>query len=171
MQQVDAIQSLATHDIDEGYVNMILTYDQSSEAIEKMEDDLGFEDISLADLDSTTAYVYADDLHEELKLITSFEKAGTQKCALDIFDPKEMASAFQTQFCLQGRPVAAIYRGDEVNVVYLRICVSDVAFLHVLRDKVLEGAADGELCSTLARLSGHESLGHVKCSIDPSHFA
>ena len=54
LQQVDAIQSLATHDIDEGYVNMILTYDQSSEAIEKMEDDLGFEDISLADLDSTT---------------------------------------------------------------------------------------------------------------------
>ena len=37
------------------------------------------------------------------------------------------------------RPVVAIYRADESNAIFFRVCVSDVGFLHMLRDNLLQG--------------------------------
>ena len=84
------------------------------------------------------------------------------------------AALIVLQKLLDGRPVIGIYHADEADEILFRVSVSDVAFLHGLRDEFLqEGAFDRRLEAALRdvpRRDGKDSLGELSVQID-SHFA
>ena len=69
-----------------------------------------------------------------------------------------------------------ISRADERDACYIRICISDVGFLHKLRDEMLTGqfgAALQNLLRTKPRIRGYnqDSVGEISVSIDRTQFA
>ena len=73
---------------------------------------------------------------------------------------------------LSGRPLVAVYRTNDGDLL-IRICVSDVGFLHELRDRLLQGTLCRDLESSLAskpRRSGFEAL-RLTLAVDKSQFA
>ena len=103
--------------------------------------------------------VCADELHEEIQLISRLQ-AETADGAVDAllvadaFPPSQLAAA--TKIALGGRPVLGLYHGGE-NSTMVRICITDVAFLHSLRDQILNGEFEirvTQLVSSIERGSG-----------------
>lgn len=66
---------------------------------------------------------------------------------LDAYETPQLVEALTEQ--LQGRPVVGVYHGDEPNAVLVRICVTDVGFLHGLRDQLLLGSFGPQLMASL----------------------
>jgi hypothetical protein len=117
--------------------------------------------------------VHADELVDDFKVLVSFQDDPSGKHSLlDVFDAKPLADALRIE--LEGRPVVGICQADEDNGVILRVCVSDVAFLHGIRDKFLQGIFGSKLEATLRdvpRKDGKDSLGELTIQVDHSHFA
>ena len=144
--------------------------------------------------------VFADDLHDEFKLMASWTletsepqpepsaselasepepEAGTVSgddpdeqphCLLDVFEQEDLVAALRQQ--LSGRPLVAVYRTNDGDLL-IRICVSDVGFLHELRDRLLQGTLCRDLEECLAgkpRRSGFEAL-RLTLAVDKSQFA
>eukprot|EP01049_Picozoa_sp_SAG25_P014302 SAG25_NODE_2484_length_1577_cov_1.236806_2_plen_401_part_01 len=118
--------------------------------------------------------IRADQLHEEFKLMSTFAASQSDSrahCLLEVFGATKLVQAIRQQ--LHSRPLVAVYYGNS-NDVLVRICVSDVGYMHELRDKLLQGVFCGELQQALEstpRLGGLESLGGLTITVDKSHFA
>ena len=90
---------------------------------------------------------------------------------LDVFDPEHLVEAIRQQ--LDGRPLVAVYRANDENGILVRICVSDVGFLHEMRDRLLQGTLCRDLedgLSSTPRKAGLEALD-LTLSVDKSQFA
>ena len=92
---------------------------------------------------------------------------------LDIFEPDTLATVVGG---LLGKPVAAIYRGDTPTDVLFRLCVSDVGFLHKLRDQFLTGDFASQLETALQQRLAEEqtkrgSMSGRKIVLDRTYFA
>eukprot|EP01048_Picozoa_sp_COSAG05_P029926 COSAG05_NODE_10111_length_582_cov_1.494824_1_plen_194_part_11 len=151
-------------------------FDADEDLIEQLQETLaiGLENLVDIGAEKGVSNVYADQLHEEFKLIVACSSddagAGTYSL-LDVFDADVLAKAIHTQ--LNGRPLVALYRGNS-NDVLVRICVSDVGYMHVLRDRLLQGVFCADLQRTLnstPRRAEFEPLGQLTVSVDKSHFA
>ena len=71
---------------------------------------------------------------------------------------------------LRGPPVMAIYLDNDRHLL-ARYCVSDVGFLHELRDRVLQGSFALDLQDTLRRATDDETLSvHVDLSAFASSY-
>ena len=103
--------------------------------------------------------------HDELRF-TLHESSGQAVDAMKFVEPKELQAAIEDALGGQ-HPLAAMYVNDEMAFI-ARIPVTDVAFLHELRDKVLDGKFAVELKDRLRRLPRSVSLD-VK--VDLSAFA
>jgi hypothetical protein len=102
--------------------------------------------------------VHADDLHEEFILFSHFESSTgnslASRCLLDVFDVTglvEQLSKLLQQHCGTAVPIASVYRADEPAAVCIRLCVSDVGFLHCLRDSLLAGTFVVDLAAALTQ--------------------
>eukprot|EP01051_Picozoa_sp_SAG22_P011576 SAG22_NODE_1126_length_5474_cov_4.748093_2_plen_1153_part_01 len=185
--------------------HMIITCDDEYSAdaarvqsMEEFTESIGCEELEI-EAESGIPGVLADELHEEFKLFCTFEGAprgrldgddgddepapemGTEAedisgCLLDAFEPETIVKAIQ-KHAIQDHPVLAVYRSDNSSAVLVRVNISDVAFLHMLRDRLL----NDEFGTTLARVlqqpdavraAGARHLGQLlRISVDKSHFA
>jgi hypothetical protein len=98
---------------------------------------------------------------------------GKAVSLLDIFEPDTLATVVGG---LLGKPVAAIYRGDTPTDVFFRLCVSDVGFLHKLRDQFLTGDFASQLETALQQRLAEEqtkrgSMSGRKILLDRTYFA
>ena len=79
----------------------------------------------------------------------------------------------RTTLCPGDRPIAALYAGDDVGQHLVRVAISDVAYLHELRDDMLTGQFARKMNEELRQRSA--SLGAtwaaLDVSADTSHFA
>ena len=118
--------------------------------------------------------VIASDRHDEIKLFAASQPDGTPYCLLDLFEPLQLVEALKTQ--LPGeRPVAALYRDDDFGCL-VRICVSDVGYLHELRDTILALNDEFELqlqkeLTGRVRKADAPFLGQLRISADRTRFA
>ena len=140
--------------------------DELDEELDLKEVDIGPE-LGLVD-------VHADDLVDDFKLRSRFAgNPSGQPNLLDVLDAKQLADVLQS--LLDGRPVVGIYHADEADGIVFRTCVSDVAFLHGIRDQFLQNDGFGRKLEMalrgVPRKDGNESLGELKVEIDHSHFA
>ena len=113
-----------------------------------------FVQVSLAPL--TPGAVRADALHEELRLTTTIEPSQRPAALLEVFDAHALRGAIARALPGGGlqRPVALFADGPDGLVV--RLCLSDVAFVHALRDEMLSGDFEAALNHQLAALPrGH----------------
>ena len=100
--------------------------------------------------------VTAADLHEELRLRAytgEGEGDGRSTCLLETVGADALRAALTEVLPGDNRPLAALFtdgnaRGGSTMV---KICVSDVAYLQVLRDQVLLGDFDKQLSAALGR--------------------
>ena len=75
---------------------------------------------------------------------------------------------------MKGKPVVAIYRSDDRSGVFVRVCMSDVGFLHKLRDELLTGTFAHELTIALKgkNKAEHKDLDdQLTISVDKTQFA
>lgn len=179
---VDDINAMLHLLIDEGAAQVILTCDDDwnlqtdrLEVIEDFADRLAFKDVDIGRSEGSTD-VRTDECHDEIKLfVSSMDSANSgQLSLLNIFKPTHLSTVLAK--LLQERPVAGIYLADESNAVRVRLCISDVGFLHALRDKLLNGNFGAELDSALndpqmSRMVDYAELGAIKTSVDRTHFA
>ena len=103
--------------------------------------------------------------HDELRF-TLHAPGGQAVDPMSVVEPAVLQAAIEAALGGQ-HPLAAMYVNDE-QAILARIPVTDVAFLHGLRDKVLEGRFAVELTDRLCRLPSAVSLD-VK--VDLSAFA
>eukprot|EP01045_Picozoa_sp_COSAG04_P012832 COSAG04_NODE_880_length_9669_cov_3.805747_3_plen_2321_part_00 len=130
--------------------------------------------------------VHASALHDEFKLIASFDAVDDGKNLLDVFGSERLVKVIQDQLrsvqaSTAGRPkaletpVVAIYRGDEPNAIMFRVCVSHAGFLPALRDSFLSGSFGQRIAAALQRTPrepGMDSAGALtSVEVDVSHFA
>ena len=155
--------------------HILLTYAdaESKDLAYSLSESLDLGVLHLAAADEHAQGVHADGLHEEFKVLTTFEM-GEPKCLLDAFEPKILEEALNQ--LLDGRPVVGMYRADEPSACYIRICISDVGFLHKLRDSMLTGQFGSDLQDSLRAKQrrqddGQDSLGDISVSIDRTQFA
>ena len=130
--------------------------------------------------------ISACPLHEEFRLFTFLKRsadAEPQPCdLLDLFhNHVHMLQSAIKKYLPGDRPVAALYRDsdDEGRVALLvRISISDVAYLHELRDTMLAGlftvrfsehlaSAVRDHCNQLP----HVASAKVEAQVDLTHFA
>lgn len=115
-----------------------------------------FVKVSLAPLTPGASGVRADALHEELRLTTTLEPSQRPAALLEVFDAHALRGAIARALPGGGlqRPVALFADGPDGLVV--RLCLSDVSFVHALRDDILSGDFDAALNHQLAALPrGH----------------
>eukprot|EP01049_Picozoa_sp_SAG25_P009825 SAG25_NODE_1010_length_4313_cov_1.562411_1_plen_1437_part_11 len=131
---------------------------------------LGFEDILLGQ-ETGEADVHADELHDEFKLCARFDGEPSPLSLLDVFEEDDLRIAIRAQ--MQGKPVVAIYRSDDRSGVFVRVCLSDVGFLHKLRDELLTGTFAHGLAVTLKdeEKADYKDLGDLTISVDKTQFA
>ena len=103
--------------------------------------------------------------HDELRF-TLHAPGGQAVDPMSVVEPAALQAAIEAALGGQ-HPLATMYVNDE-QAILARIPVTDVAFLHGLRDKVLEGRFAVELTDRLRRLPSSVSLD-VK--VDLSAFA
>jgi hypothetical protein len=128
------------------------------EALDSVADVIGmFEELEIG-AQPEPANVYADDLHTEFKVLSSFKSSTgapvAARCLLDVWDPTGLAqqlNAVLRHQCGTAASIVGLYRADEANGVYCRLCVSDVGFLHCLRDSMLTGKFGHDLAAALAQ--------------------
>eukprot|EP01046_Picozoa_sp_COSAG06_P004191 COSAG06_NODE_173_length_21283_cov_14.116220_3_plen_2197_part_00 len=116
--------------------------------------------------------VHADECVDDFKLLALFsEDHDGQRSLLDAFEAQQLAGVLQAQ--LQGRPIVGIYHANEANGILFRVAVTDVAFLHSIRDQFLQGMFGRELEKALLDTPRNhdKSLGELSIKIDQSHFA
>jgi hypothetical protein len=165
-------QEILEHGLKES--DLIVTYDDSysDEDVERFEEFMELEEEIIADVGA--ADIQADELHEEFKVWANFESdPDASHSLLDVFEPEQLAEAMQH---LVRRPVQALYHADDSNAIFVRICISDVGFLHELRDKLLTGSFGCELAAALqhqdaSRKDTCEALGRLVVSVDKTEFA
>ena len=115
-----------------------------------------FVKVSLTPLTPGASGVRADALHEELRLTTTLEPSQRPAALLEVFDAHALRGAIARALPGGGlqRPVALFADGPDGLVV--RLCLSDVSFVHALRDEILSGDFDAALNHQLAALPrGH----------------
>jgi hypothetical protein len=172
-----------------GCVHIVLTASDSfsadearSEWLEDLADDFDdddFDDIELSGGSGQSQWmkmdgVTVDMLHEDFKIgLEVADDAGAATVSLlDIFEPDTLATVVGG---LLGKPVAAIYRGDTPTDVLFRLCVSDVGFLHKLRDQFLTGDFASQLEVALQQLAEEQtergSMSGRKILLDRTYFA
>jgi hypothetical protein len=136
-------------------------------------------------LEQKTAFeVLAEQLHARVVPIEPADKRGRacqlhDELHLSISRPAGRVNAFTDseisfetlreaiESVLQGPPVAALYLENDLHLL-ARICVSDVGFLHELRDRVLEGSFALDLQAKLRATTGDHTL---IAQVDLSAFA
>eukprot|EP01047_Picozoa_sp_COSAG01_P035256 COSAG01_NODE_2693_length_7243_cov_4.778695_1_plen_1576_part_00 len=129
--------------------------------------------------------VVAGELHDEIKIF-AIETQGSEtqpRCLLDMLPPAQLVAILSHQLNAQ---VAALYRTDEDNGILVRLCVTDVGFLHTLRDRLLTGDFGRDLSAALEEVLSVSSdeadaepepelevtrKGCVHISVDTTHFA
>eukprot|EP01048_Picozoa_sp_COSAG05_P012560 COSAG05_NODE_1267_length_5328_cov_2.245554_1_plen_1512_part_01 len=158
-------------------VHLLLTCDDafcddsdSVTSVEALHEKFEFDEFPIGE-ETGMANIFADELHEEFKLMMSCDTDDADViCLLDVFQPDDVADAIQHQ--LDDRPIVAVYRGNG-NAVLVRICISDVAYLHVMRDRLLQGVFCSDLENTLRdkpRREGRDAV-ELSISVDKSQFA
>eukprot|EP01047_Picozoa_sp_COSAG01_P024051 COSAG01_NODE_1474_length_10192_cov_7.027742_2_plen_2062_part_00 len=181
-QTVDEMQHNLAEYLDQAVVcDLILTSD-NAHLVETLQSDLNFMHLSIG-RETGLSGVYADKLHDEFKLLSSGGEESSSLCLLDVFEPQRLAESLSKTLSetsldkneLVERHVVALYRGNEQGVCLFRVCVSDVAFLHVLRDNFLSARFDRDLERKLQQLPclpGYEDVrAGIKIAIDATHFA
>jgi hypothetical protein len=128
--------------------HLILTCDDDAdeEALDSLADAMAvFEELEIREQPEPRD-VHADDLHEEFILFSHFEsRTGNSlasRCLLDVFDVTGLVQQLRKllkQHCGTAVPIASVYRAGDPSAVCIRLCVSDVGFLHCLRDSLLAG--------------------------------
>ena len=98
--------------------------------------------------------VRADALHDELLLEVTLEPSGERLPLLDVVAPHALRGAIAAALPSgQRRPICAMYvDGADGCTLSVRLCLSDVGFVHTLRDAVLSGDFDTECTRQLAAL-------------------
>jgi len=97
----------------------------------------------------------ASTRHDELRF-TLHAPGGQAVDPMSVVEPTVLQAAIEAALGGQ-HPLAAMYVNDE-QAILARIPVTDVAFLHGLRDKVLEGRFAVELTDGLRKLQSSVSL-------------
>eukprot|EP01043_Picozoa_sp_COSAG02_P002431 COSAG02_NODE_56_length_43700_cov_33.650765_2_plen_1893_part_00 len=178
-EDVNAIQEMLTDRLTALSAIVIITYDDafdsneaSADAVEDLAEALACEDVKLEE-ETGLLDVHADECVDDFKLVARFsEDHDKQHSLLNVFDAQQLATILQEQ--LDGRPIVGIYHADEANGILFRVAVSDVAFLHSIRDQFLQGIFSHTLVAALRdepRQGSTESLGELCITVDQSHFA
>eukprot|EP01050_Picozoa_sp_SAG11_P009216 SAG11_NODE_852_length_6874_cov_2.914391_2_plen_1844_part_00 len=148
----------------------------SEAAVEQFEEGMELNEEIIEQFTSDSSNVHADELHEEFKLSAKFKSdAGSSRSLLDVFEPELLAATMQEQ--MGSRPILALYHSsNDMTAVFVRICISDVGFLHELRDNLLTGKFTSKLAASLQkpnvlRKAGCDSLGAFSISVDKTQFA
>jgi hypothetical protein len=112
--------------------------------------------------------------HDELRF-TLHAPGGQAVDPMSVVEPLALQAAIEAALGGQ-HPLAAMYVNDE-QAILARIPVTDVAFLHGLRDKVLEGIFAVELTKMLRKLRSSVGLdvkvdlSELDVKVDLSAFA
>lgn len=111
-------------------------------------------------------------VHQEIRLVA---KSGTQTCdPLEVFDNDELRRCISKQLVssmASGPSVCAIYTDD--NACLVRIPMSDVGFLHELRDRILMEEFESVLTQGLLEAKAAKrkpDVGDWQVVVDQSHF-
>ena len=108
--------------------------------------------------------VKADTLHEDIQIMMT--RAGTSCDLLSEAEDALLKLKAKLENVLQ-RPVAAMFIGDN-SCIFVRICVSDVATLHGVRDLFLRGLFTQNLEEELKE---NAQLKDLRFEVDRTHFA
>ena len=105
----------------------------------------------------------ADKLHDEIKFRIE-SKSGSPIDALEVVGMKPLRAALEETV----HGVAGVYFDDD-NSIMIRLCISDIAFLHQLRDRILTGEFAVDLDAAL-RAASDGNLDGMKIFLDMTHF-
>lgn len=113
--------------------------------------------------------VQADVLHLVLQLIG---RRGEAPCALlEVVPVQVLYEALQSALPGGDRPLAALYSEDDGSVL-VRMHVSDVALLHLLRDEMLTGVFEAKLSDWLQTHCGVSDADEpITASVNRTQFA
>ena len=162
-----AIQRLAEFVKEQPRACVLVTAEPTSQAA--LSDTLKLELFPVASGHMTAT---ASSRHDEIKLVATSANGQTPLCLLDVFEPEQLQAAFR-QLAPGERSVAALYRDDDLGCI-VRISVSDVGYLHALRDEVLEGRFELNLLKALQdqpRKAGAQYTGLLLIRADRTQFA
>ena len=115
--------------------------------------------------------VTACALHEEIKL-RAFVDAESRVPVdlLQKFQGREQALAEALRHVLPGRrPIAAVYSDAHGSELLLRVSISDVNYLHEMRNSLLAGKTINAVQDALCAAMEGEPAPHIE--IDLTHFA
>ena len=142
------------------HVSCVMTHDGTSNGnVNELLDDHDFHEFRVGDVNGIPG-VTAASLHDEIKIVTNvnlFSSAKKQRRAVE--------SAI-------GRPIWGFYHDDTIAhavgsfISCIRIHITDVGYLHKLRDRVLTGAFEKDLLTEL-----QPDCEHLTVAVDKSHFA
>ena len=96
----------------------------------------------------------ADSLNEELRLEATLQPSGERVPLLEVLDPLTLRTAISNALPPEmRRPISAMYvDGDDGCTLCVRLCFSDVGFVHTLRDILLSGEFDANCTASLRQV-------------------